>query len=114
MTYMLDAVNYLSLGHERLSVAKVPKEVGSPATGATSIFIGTTRNNFDGKRVVLLEYEAYEKMALKEMRVICTSARQKWPDIIGIAIYHRLGKVSIGEASVIIAVSSAHRRDAIG
>lgn len=109
-----EELNLFLFSHERISVANLPRQLDGSAAGATSIFIGTTRNSFDGKRVVLLEYEAYTKMALKEMQAIGDRARQKWPEIIGITICHRLGKVPIGEDSVIIAVSSIHRRDAIG
>lgn len=102
------------LTHEVLSVDFATKSVSSNAAGGISVFVGTTRDNFDGKGVIRLEYEAYEPMAVKEMRNLCMKAREKWVDIIKIAVLHRLGIVPIGEASVIIAVSSPHRREAIG
>jgi molybdopterin synthase catalytic subunit len=71
-------------------------------------FAGTTRDHNDGRSVTRLEYEAYPEMALAEMRKIGDEARQRWP-IADIAIVHRIGVVPIGEASVVIAVSSAHR-----
>ncbi|KAF9416150.1 hypothetical protein HW555_006402 [Spodoptera exigua] len=64
-------------------------------------------------KVLRLEYEAYEPMALKAMKSICDEARDKWPAIHSIAIYHRLGMVPCREASVVIAVSSPHRRDSL-
>ena len=82
------------------------------ATGATALFVGTTRDNFAGKAVTRLEYEAYEPMALKEMAAIADAARTKWT-LARIAIVHRLGVVPVREASVVIAVSSAHRREAL-
>ena len=82
-------------------------------TGATSIFVGTTRDNFAGKVVVRLEYEAYEQMAAKEMAKLCSELRQRWPSIHRIAVHHRLGVVDVTEASVVIAVSSPHRKESL-
>ncbi|XP_020852564.1 molybdopterin synthase catalytic subunit [Phascolarctos cinereus] len=93
---------------EKLSVEEVSQLVISPVCGAVSLFVGTTRNNFEGKKVVSLEYEAYVPMAEAEVRKICGAVRQLWP-VKHIAVYHRLGLVPVTEASVVIAVSSAHR-----
>ncbi|XP_069412671.1 molybdopterin synthase catalytic subunit isoform X2 [Ovis canadensis] len=93
---------------EKLSVDEVSQLVISPLCGAISLFVGTTRNNFEGKKVISLEYEAYLPMAENEIRKICSDIRQKWP-VRHIAVFHRLGLVPVTEASVIIAVSSAHR-----
>ncbi|XP_020735998.2 molybdopterin synthase catalytic subunit isoform X1 [Odocoileus virginianus] len=93
---------------EKLSVDEASQLVISPLCGAISLFVGTTRNNFEGKKVISLEYEAYLPMAENEIRKICSDIRQKWP-VKHIAVFHRLGLVPVTEASVIIAVSSAHR-----
>ncbi|KAG8519813.1 Molybdopterin synthase catalytic subunit, partial [Galemys pyrenaicus] len=93
---------------EKLSVDEVSQLVISPLCGAISLFVGTTRNNFEGKKVISLEYEAYLPMAENEVRKICSDMRQKWP-VKHIAVFHRLGLVPVSEASIIIAVSSAHR-----
>lgn len=93
---------------EKLSVDEVSQLVISPQCGAVSLFVGTTRNNFEGKKVISLEYEAYLPMAENEIRKICLDIRQKWP-VRHIAVFHRLGLVPVSEASTIIAVSSAHR-----
>jgi len=82
--------------------------VADPEAGAVATFIGTTRNNNEGRKVMALDYEGYAEMAEKELRRIGEDAKTKWP-ICRMAITHRLGPVQIGEASVIIAVSSAHR-----
>ena len=82
--------------------------VTDPEAGAVATFIGTTRNNNEGRQVIALDYEGYPEMAEKELRRIGEDAKTKWP-ICRMAITHRLGPVQIGEASVIIAVSSAHR-----
>lgn len=93
---------------KKLSVGEVSQLVVSPLCGAVSLFVGTTRNNFEGKKVISLEYEAYLPMAENEIRKICNDIRQKWP-VRHIAVFHRLGLVPVSEASTVIAVSSAHR-----
>jgi molybdopterin synthase catalytic subunit len=82
--------------------------VTDPEAGAIATFIGITRNNNEGRKVIGLDYEAYPEMAEKELARIGEHAKKEWP-ICRMAIVHRLGPVKIGEASVIIAVSSAHR-----
>lgn len=82
--------------------------VADPEAGAIATFIGTTRNNNEGRRVIGLDYDAYAEMAEKELARIGEEAKAKWP-ICRMAIVHRLGPVQITEASVIIAVSAAHR-----
>jgi molybdopterin synthase catalytic subunit len=85
--------------------------VTDPEAGAVATFIGTTRNNNEGRKVVALDYEAYPEMAEKELIRLGEEARKKW-QICRIAIVHRLGPVQITEPSVIIAVSAAHREAA--
>jgi molybdopterin synthase catalytic subunit len=94
-----------------IDVGAVSAAVAHPGAGATVTFVGTTRDRNDGRRVIRLEYEAYTEMALLELRKIGEAARQRWP-IERIAIAHRIGVVPLGEASVAIAVSAAHRRPA--
>ncbi|CAH1155198.1 unnamed protein product [Phaedon cochleariae] len=106
-------MNYLEVTEERLSVELISNLVSSKSCGAISLFIGTTRDNFEGKKVVNLEYEVYEAMAIKRMTAICEEIRQHWPTVEGIAIYHRVGSVPVKEASIIIAISSPHRKEAI-
>jgi len=97
---------------DKISLEELVAKVGAPSAGAISTFSGTTRDNFNGKKVLHLYYEAYIPMALKEMQEICHQMRSKW-QLIKIALVHRIGEVPIGEASVIIAISSAHRRDSL-
>ncbi|HJU60582.1 MAG TPA: molybdenum cofactor biosynthesis protein MoaE [Candidatus Binatia bacterium] len=85
--------------------------VTDPEAGAVATFIGTTRNNNEGRKVIALDYEAYPEMAEKELARLGEEASRKWP-ICRIAIVHRLGPVQITEPSVIIAVSAAHREAA--
>lgn len=94
-----------------IDAARVSAAVADPTSGAIVTFIGTTRDHNDGRAVTRLEYEAYPEMALAEMRKIGDTARQRWP-IAKVAIVHRIGAVPIGEASVVIAVSAAHRAPA--
>ncbi|XP_043544301.1 molybdopterin synthase catalytic subunit-like isoform X3 [Chiloscyllium plagiosum] len=103
----------IKVTYEKLSTDEVAETVKSPSCGAVSLFIGTTRNNFEGKKVVRLEYEAYISMAEVEIKKICRDIRHKWPMIQHISIYHRLGVVDITEASVIIAISSPHRSESL-
>ncbi|MGZ3778839.1 MAG: molybdenum cofactor biosynthesis protein MoaE [Mucilaginibacter sp.] len=82
--------------------------VMSPQSGGIDVFIGTVRDSTKGKRVIRLEFEAYEPMALKEMEKIAAQAIEKWP-VQKLLIHHRTGVLAVGEVPVIIAVSCAHR-----
>lgn len=105
--------DFLSITPDKLDLDKITENVTSEDCGAVSVFIGTTRNSFRNRVVTRLEYEAYDSMALKEMKKICTEIRDKWSQIKHIALYHRVGCVPIKEASVIIAISSPHRIDSL-
>lgn len=94
--------------NEPIDLAALVEHVSDPEAGAIVPFIGTTRNNNEGRKVIALDYEAYPEMAEKELARIGADAAKRWP-ICRMAIVHRLGPVQIGEASVIIVVSSAHR-----
>ncbi len=85
--------------------------VTDPEAGAIVTFIGTTRNNNEGRKVIALDYEAYPEMAEKELKRLGEEAKRRWR-IQRMAIVHRIGPVQITEPSVIIAVSAAHRADA--
>jgi len=102
--------NFIEITFDVLDINQVSKQVTEPCTGATSLFVGTTRDNFQGKKVIQLEYEAYVPMAKKKLNELCNRLRVKWSDLHHIAIYHRLGLVGPCEASVIIGISSAHRQ----
>ena len=77
-------------------------------SGGIDLFIGTVRNATKGKKVIKLEFEAYEPMALAEMEKIANQAFEKWP-VQKVLIYHRTGVLYVGEVPVVIAVSAAHR-----
>jgi len=100
------------LSEEQLSLEAVVREVGSDQAGAIATFTGTTRAHSRGRDVIRLEYEAYEGMAEAEMERIAATLREKYA-LVDVAIHHRVGVVGVGETSVVIAVSSAHRADAL-
>jgi molybdopterin synthase catalytic subunit len=95
-----------------LSLERVVDEVRSDEAGAIATFTGTTRIVSRGRTVTHLDYEAYEGMAEQVMEEIAGELRARY-ELIGIAIHHRIGRVGIGETSVVIAVSAPHRRDAL-
>lgn len=100
------------LSPDWLSVQEVVDAVGSASCGAISIFIGTTREDLvDGRKVIGLEYEAYEPMAQSEFTKLCADIRGRWPTVKHICVHHRLGWVEVGQASVVMAISSPHRHD---
>lgn len=96
---------------EVIDTTAVLGQVSSSRAGAVVLFLGTTREFTNGRRTESLDYECYGEMAAKKMSELETEARRRWP-IIECAIVHRVGHLELGEASVAIAVSSPHRRDA--
>lgn len=84
-----------------------------PSCGAVATFVGITRDNFQGKRVVQLSYEGYVPMAVKEMTKLCREAVRRFPSVRRIAAVHALGPCPVGTASVILAASSPHRAAAL-
>ncbi|MCO5585962.1 hypothetical protein L7F22_039897 [Adiantum nelumboides] len=97
---------------EPLDSIRYVNAVRDAGAGAIATFAGTTRNSFQGRAVVRLEYEAYEAMAIRQMHSICSAARARWP-LIAVSCAHRVGLVPIGQESVFVAASSVHRADAI-
>jgi molybdopterin synthase catalytic subunit len=108
----MESEDHVSLTTHVLDVEKLTWLAQDDGAGAISTFIGVTRDTFEGRKVISLEYEGYDRMALQAMRSICTKARQRW-DLKKIVIQHKLGSCPVGHASVFIAVSSSHRREAI-
>lgn len=106
-------MDFVEISHAPLDAQRASTLVTHASAGAIATFVGTTRDNFDGKRVVRLEYEGYEPMARAELRKICVQVRARWPGVVGVALFHRLGVVEVAQASVVVAVSSPHRADAL-
>ncbi|KAG7099098.1 hypothetical protein E1B28_000972 [Marasmius oreades] len=100
-----------------LNVDEIVKSVGDDAAGANVFFIGTTRNTFQNQVVQRLEYQAYSKLAIKTMSDVLESARHRSgtdpsKSLIRCAVHHRIGIVPVGEASIVVAVSAPHRKEA--
>jgi molybdopterin synthase catalytic subunit len=108
MSALSDSRDLVAITGDRLSLDAAYEYVRAPSAGAVVTFVGTTRDAFDGKKVDRLEYECYEPMALKKLRELCACIRGRWA-VENVYIAHRVGTVEVGETSVIIAVSSAHR-----
>lgn len=94
-----------------LDVQAVIDEVSRPDCGAIATFVGTTRDHHQGRRVLYLEYEAFEPLAVKSFERIAREAHERWPQVT-LAIHHRVGRVDIGQPSVVIAAASPHRAEA--
>jgi len=96
------------LVRERIVPHDIVPQLERPEDGAIVIFDGVVRNNSRGRRALYLDYEAYESMALEKLGELAAEARQRFA-IRNLAIVHRLGRIEIGESSVLIAVFAAHR-----
>jgi molybdopterin synthase catalytic subunit len=92
-----------------IDVNKVIETATSLGAGAINVFIGTVRDTALNKKVVWLEYEAYESMAVAETRKIIEEAATRW-ELMGWAVSHRVGTLKPGETAVAVAVSTKHRR----
>ncbi len=97
---------------EPLSESRVTAEVANPEAGGIVVFSGIVRNETGGRRVKFLEYEAHPPMAEAKMREIGEAVRSRWEGVKKVVMLHRVGRLEIGEASVIIGVSAAHRAEA--
>jgi molybdopterin synthase catalytic subunit len=101
----------IRIARRPIVLERLVRAVGDRAAGAVVTFVGTTRNENAGRRVVRLEYEAFTRMAEREMRALATEATRRWK-LRRVAMVHRIGVVPVGEASVAIAVSAGHRAEA--
>jgi molybdopterin synthase catalytic subunit len=95
-----------------LSEQAIAEAVGDPAAGGIVLFSGVVRDQTGGRRVKYLEYEAHAPMALAKMGEIAGEIRSRWPGVTRLALLHRIGRLEIGESSVMIGVSSPHRAEA--
>ena len=98
----------VSLTQEPIDVAQLISTVGQPSAGGVVLFLGLTREMTHGRRTTTLHYEAYRPMAVAEMQKLSDEARRRWM-LDECHIVHRLGEVPLGEASVAVVASSAHR-----
>jgi molybdopterin synthase catalytic subunit len=95
-----------------IAVADVYRLADDGANGAIVVMSGMVRNQTDGQPVEYLEYQAYEPMALKIFQQIATEIKQQWPIVTHVAIHHRVGKLRVGEISVLVAIGAPHRGEA--
>jgi molybdopterin synthase catalytic subunit len=101
---------WVALTRESLPVTAASDWAVRPDCGALVVFAGTARDHAPGRPGVTgLEYEAYDELVVPKLASIVDEARSRWPDLGRMAIIHRVGEVAIGEASVVVAVSSPHR-----
>ena len=98
----------VALVREAIDAAAVVESVKAGADGAVCVFDGIVRDNTRGRRTLHLDYEAYEEMALRQMQLLRAEAIEHF-GVREVAIVHRLGRLEVGETSVLIAVASAHR-----
>ncbi|WP_428937434.1 molybdenum cofactor biosynthesis protein MoaE [Fontivita pretiosa] len=105
--------DWIAVLSQPLDFAAAVAHVRDALAGGIDVFLGTTRQEHDegGRQLVALDYEAYHEMALKQMQDLSRRARARWP-IVRLALLHRVGRVALGEPSVIIAVATPHRADA--
>ncbi|XP_025077993.1 molybdopterin synthase catalytic subunit-like [Pomacea canaliculata] len=104
--------DFVDVVEGKLSIENITSRATSPSAGAIGLFVGTTRNHFEGKEVLRLEYEAYMPMAKKKMLETCQLVRSQW-NVENIVMVHRIGEVPVMEASIIIAISASHRKEAL-
>lgn len=98
----------VDITHQSIDTQALLARVNSPAAGAVVLFLGTTRQWTGGRETDSLDYECHLEMARAKLTELEATARQRWP-LVDCAIVHRVGHVPLGEASVAIAVSTAHR-----
>jgi molybdopterin synthase catalytic subunit len=108
---MASAKKLFEITSKPLSTDDVVGRLADPATGAAIAFVGVVRAETGGRPVLCLEYEAYPEMAEQTLKQIGDEMRQLWKTIRQVAIVHRVGRLDIGEVSVVIAVSAAHRAE---
>src|SRR5688572_2241472 len=99
----------IKITEKAIDVQKVIDTASSLGAGAVNVFVGTVRNTAHGKNVLWLEYEAYEDMAVAEIKKIIEEASHRW-GLLGWAVSHRIGTLRPGEASVVVAVSTPNRK----
>ena len=104
----LPAVSRAAIVREPIDTQAVLKRIKRPEDGAAIAFEGIVRNNTKGRQTLYLDYEAYEDMALKQMEGLAEEALERF-QVRDVALVHRLGRLQIGETSVLIVVASGHR-----
>jgi molybdopterin synthase catalytic subunit len=100
-----------AITREPLDPAPLVDAVRRDESGAVALFYGVVRNENMGRNVQYLEYDAYPEMAIKKMQEVADEVRAKFP-VTGVGVLHRIGRLEVGETSLLVAVSSGHRGEA--
>jgi MoaE-MoaD fusion protein len=100
------------LTHEVMQPQGLVELVQRDEAGAVALFYGNVRNHSEGRDVERLEYEAHETMAVAKMRDVAEETKRRFPDISEVGVWHRVGTLEVGETSLLVAVSSPHRKEA--
>jgi molybdopterin synthase catalytic subunit len=106
----LTPVRLVDLRESALDVAEVSAAVADPAAGGFTLFVGAVRDQDEGKQVVGLEYSAHPT-ALDRLREVCAHVADEY-DVLAVAAVHRVGRLEIGDAAVVVATAAAHRGEA--
>jgi len=101
--------DYVEITERRIESDEIVSRLARPEVGAVATFVGIVRGSEDGEPISHLEYEAYPKMAIAELKRICVEVKGRWSTIEEVAIVHRIGEIPVGETAVVIGVSAAHR-----
>ena len=102
---------HIDLTDQSINVADALRSAEADGAGAINTFIGTVRNQSTGRAVIRLEYEAYDSMALHQLRKVAEQAVEKWPMLQKVTVIHRKGTLHIGDVAVVVAVSTPHRAE---
>jgi len=110
---ILEQMPVVAVTRDPLDLQALTAAIANEAAGdgAIAAFTGLVRDHNQGRKVRFLEYEAYEPLAVRALERIVDEARDTWPDA-RLAMHHRIGRIEIGEASIIIVAASAHRAHA--
>jgi len=100
----------IKIQSDPINIAEVLASVQNNQSGAVNIFLGTVRNHNKEKKVIKLAYEAYDSMAVSEIRKIVEETQEKWP-VEAISVVHRKGELHVGDIAVMIAVAAPHRKE---
>ena len=116
MTHVLVSVqgeDWLELTTEPLATARALAWAERPSCGAVACFVGKVRDHAEGRTGVLaIDYEAYTAQVLPRFEAIVEAARERWPALGRTVVWHRIGHIELGEASVVVVVSTPHRAEA--
>jgi len=103
---------FFRLTHDVMNPQALVELVQRDEAGAVALFYGNVRNHSEGRDVERLEYEAHETMAVAKMREVAEETKRRFPEVSEVGVWHRVGMLEVGETSLLVAVSSPHRKEA--